>query len=114
MSFELKDFVSELTELLREFSLLTDANVFYDNTTYYYRSNDANCDVEVSYNTSVSDYISCKCDDIEGLVFVWAPSLYFPCGDEDRDFHDDLIDLTNKYNLGHEMIDNTTFYIYQD
>ena len=111
VSFELKDFASELTELLREFSLLIDTNVFYDDTTYYYK----NCnEVVIKDNTNVTDYVSEKCEGIEGLIFVSSPGLYCPCGDKDKDFHDDMMDLVDKYSLSYEVIDDTTFYIYQD
>ena len=38
MKFELKDFVFKLVELMKEYQLLHEANIFYDNTTYLYQS----------------------------------------------------------------------------
>ena len=115
MGFEIKDFVLELIKLLKEFSLLEDtANIFFDNTTYHYKNNV----VTVLENTKVTDYISPKCEGKEGLIFASVSGLetlyYRDCKDVDRDFHDDLMDLTDKFNLLHEFIDGTTFYIFQE
>lgn len=115
MGFEIEDFVLKLIKLLKEFSLLEDTtNMFYDNTTYQYKNNV----VTVLENTKVTDYVSPKCEGVEGLIFVSVSGLetlyYRNCKDVDRDFHDDLMNLTDEFNVLHEFIDGTTFYIYQE
>ncbi|MFR2570730.1 MAG: hypothetical protein ACLS90_05545 [Clostridia bacterium] len=115
MEFETKDFVPELIKLLKEFSLLEDTtNIFYNNTTYHYKNNT----VTVLENTKVTDYISPKCEDTEGLIFASVSGLetlyYRDYKDVDRDFHDDLMELTDKFDVLHEFIDSTTFYIFQE
>ena len=108
MKFELKDFVSKLVELMKEYQLLHEANILYDNTTYLYQSGELH---NICYDTKVTDYICDK--DIEGLVFAYVPGLYATY-DYEVDFEDSLMDLIDEYNLSYSLLDASTICIFED
>lgn len=110
MKFELKDFVFKLVELMKEYQLLHEANIFYDNTTYLYQSGELH---NICYDTKATDYIGDKDIDIEGLVFAYVPGLYATY-DYEVDFEDSLMDLTDEYNLSYLLLDSSTICIFED